>query len=693
MVLLNVILPIGVALVCILIYHFAFRRAKKVAETAAGNSVDEIIDTLPALYYLEELVTDDNGTVVDLKICKCNKRCLDFIPSGESPVGKYSSDFFPGGQSAFIGAANSAKQLGTPINFQYYEVGTGVYYDCVAKIRQGTSFIEYFLIDSSNLHKTQEALSGLRRQMELSLEISHVTPIKMYVDTQLITCLLLDKEAATELNLKNITVSGDELFAKFTPEDRDNLRQQLDMLVDGKLDRVKYDMECEEDRGDGLKTEWYEVRVVVGERDANGKPKTLEGSIQLVTKRKNMERVLTDAKKKAEELNSLKSAFLANMSHEIRTPLNAIVGFSELLCAAETKEEQEEYSRIIQANSGQLLQLVNDILDLSKIEAGTMEFIDKDFDLNTIMKETEETLRLRLDPEKPVTLNCELGLPECTLHLDHNRLVQVVTNLVTNAIKYTDSGTITMGYAQKGNMLQFYVKDTGCGIDPKHINDIFDRFVKLNAFIKGNGLGLSICKSIVTKFGGKIWAESELGKGSTFYFTIPYDPAATKHEQPRHTVHEAQQPANPASPMAHTTVPDNQKVKILVAEDNESNYKLVSAILSREYNLFHAWNGKEAVEAFDTFKPKLVIMDINMPVMDGYEASALIKKKSPKTPILALTAYATSADEEKILAAGMDAYMSKPVCMPQLRMRLKDLLKAAEDGGPNPIGGGVSEDG
>ena len=676
MVLYNVILPILVALVCILIYHFAIRRNNKKIETAADSKVDNIIDTLPALYYLEDMVCDDNGMVVDLKIEKVNARCFDFIPKGESPIGKYSSDFFPAGQSAFVGAANSAKQLGTPVNFQYYEVKTGVYYDCVAKHRKGTNFIEFFLIDSSNLHKTQEALNGLRRQMEISLEISHITPIKMYCDTQLITCLQLDDEHSIgHDNLKNVTLSGNELFAKFDVADRETLQHQLDDLRDGKIKRVKYDMQCHEDRGNGMREEWYEVRVVVGERDSNGTPKTLEGSIQLVTKRKNMEKMLTEAKKKAEELNSLKSAFLANMSHEIRTPLNAIVGFSELLISAETPEEQQEYSRIIQSNSSQLLQLVGDILDLSKIEAGTMEFIDKDFDLNTVMKETEESLRLRLDPEKPVTMHCELGLPKCTLHLDHNRLVQVVTNLVTNAIKYTDSGSITMGYLLKGKLLEFYVRDTGMGIDPKHINDIFDRFVKLNAFIKGNGLGLSICKSIITRFGGKIWAESELGKGSTFYFTIPYDPSkqnndTTKEPEPK--------PVEVAPAMSHSVTPDDKKIKILVAEDNESNYKLVSAILSREYNLCHAWNGKEAVEMFDEFKPKLIIMDINMPVMDGYEAADIIKKKAPKIPILALTAYATSADEEKILAAGMDAYMSKPVCMPQLRMRLKDLLKAAE---------------
>ena len=675
MILYNVILPIALALACILIYHFAFRHAKKVEKTDENKGVDDIIDSLPILYYLEEMVCDNNGTVVDLKVCKINKRCLDFIPGRVSPVGKYSSDFFQGGQSAFLGAANSAKQLGNLVNFQYFEKDTNIFYDCVAKIRPNTNLVEYFLIDCSNLHKTQDALQGLRRQMEQALEISHITPIKIYVDTRLITRLELDREGASDQALKYVTTDCDETFAKFSQESRDELRHLLDDLINGSIERVKYDMECSEDRGNGVQTEWYEVRVVPGERDANDRLKTLEGSIQLVTKRKHMEKVLTDAKKKAEELNSLKSAFLANMSHEIRTPLNAIVGFSELLCGADTKEEQEEYSRIIQSNSGQLLQLINDILDISKIEAGNMEFIDKDFDVNAMLKETEESLRLRLDPDKPVTLRCELGLPKCTLNLDRNRMVQVITNLVTNAIKYTDSGTITMGYRQKGNMLEFYVKDTGSGIDPNHLEDIFGRFVKLNAFMKGNGLGLSICKSIVTKFGGKIWAESELGKGSTFFFTIPYDSTAKEKEDSEPVVEE---PKQPIQPMSHKVIAEDQKVRILVAEDNESNFKLVSAILSREYNLFHAWNGKEAVEAFDTFKPKLVIMDINLPVMDGYEASAIIKKKSPNTPILALTAYATSADEEKILASGMDAYMAKPVCMPQLRMRLKDLLKKSE---------------
>lgn len=677
------ILPVIVAVACIFAYSLITKKLNKSQNAADDNRScgDDVLDNVSLLFFLQEMICDKSGNVVDFNIVKVNKPVLKSSLRGETtPVGKRSSEYYPDGLEVFTAAANSAIQFGQPINFQYMHQSCNIYYDCVARVREKTNCVEFYLIDSTNLHKTQEALCGMRRQMQIALEVSHVTPIKMFVNSQLITCQMLDDEklrdgrSHDERALRNVTMTGDELFSKFSEETRRELRGLLDDLRDDKIQRVKYDMSCEEDRGKGIRKEWYEIRVVVGERDANGKPAVLEGSIQLVTKRKMMEQCLTEAKNKAEELNKLKTAFLANMSHEIRTPLNAIVGFSELLVGADTKEVQQEYSRIIQSNSEQLLQLVGDILDLSKIEAGTMEFVDKDFELNLVMKEVEESMRLRLDPDKPVTMRCELGLPKCMLHCDTHRFVQVLTNLITNAIKYTDSGNIVMGYSLKGKFLEFYVKDTGSGIDKKHLNDIFDRFVKLNAFVKGSGLGLSISKSIVNRFGGKIWAESELGKGSTFYFTMPYDPMSCKQEEPK-----CEEPKPEPQFKEQPVKPEKEKPHVLVAEDNESNYKLVSAILSREYKLYHAWNGQEAVDIFDECKPEIVIMDINMPVMDGYQASALLKKHSPKTPILALTAYATSADEEKILAAGMDAYMSKPVCMPQLRMRIKELIMASKN--------------
>ena len=387
------------------------------------------------------------------------------------------------------------------------------------------------------------------------------------------------------------------------------------------------------------------------------------GSRQVITKRKMMEEELRAAKRQAEESNRLKSSFLSNMSHEIRTPLSAIVGFSELLVNAETEDERTEYVHIIENNSDLLLQLVNDILDLSKIEAGTVEFTYTDFDLNKLMKEIFDSTQLRLaSMEKPVTLSYATGMEQCIIHSERNRLTQLITNLLTNAIKFTDNGSISFGYEHRDTQLYFYVKDTGCGIEKERQKDIFERFVKLNSHKQGTGLGLSICKSIAETLGGKIGVESEVGKGSTFWFIIPYKSA----EEVLQKVASSK-----------TVIPSSQQVNILVAEDNESNYKLIKAILSKEYNLFHAWNGQEAVEMFSKCHPQLILMDINMPVMDGYEATREIRKLSTDVPILALTAYAYASDEERILNSGMNSYMSKPVNTQQLRKRVDSLLRQA----------------
>ena len=230
------------------------------------------------------------------------------------------------------------------------------------------------------------------------------------------------------------------------------------------------------------------------------------------------------AKEKAEESNRLKSSFLANMSHEIRTPLNAIVGFSQLIPTAETPEEAAEYNRIINVNNELLLQLIGDILDLSKIEAGTLEFVYSDFDLNDFMRSEESTMRLRMiNPS--VQLLFDSSIPNCCIHSEKNRLAQVLTNFISNAIKFTEQGSIRFGYRldeKRKDFLYFYVTDTGSGIPKSEQAAIFDRFVKLNDFAQGTGLGLSICQVIIEQLGGEIGVNSEEEKGSTFWFTIPY---------------------------------------------------------------------------------------------------------------------------------------------------------------------------
>ena len=242
-----------------------------------------------------------------------------------------------------------------------------------------------------------------------------------------------------------------------------------------------------------------------------------------ITQLKETEKQLTLAKEKAENADLSKSAFLANMSHEIRTPLNAITGFAEVLASANTEEEKAQYQEIIKMNADLLLQLVNDILDMSKIEAGTLEFVYTKVDINLLLSDLRQLFQMRVnDAGKNIRIIAEPSLPSCSIETDRNRVAQVLSNFTTNAIKFTQEGTISIGYEARDTELYFYVTDSGAGIPADKLPEVFGRFVKLNKDKNGTGLGLSISKTIVNKLEGQIGADSVEGKGSTFWFTIPY---------------------------------------------------------------------------------------------------------------------------------------------------------------------------
>lgn len=252
---------------------------------------------------------------------------------------------------------------------------------------------------------------------------------------------------------------------------------------------------------------------------SNGKPLLLALWRDVTTKRA-IEKRLEEAREKAELSDKLKSKYLADMSHEIRTPLNAITGFSELMAFADTDEERKTYYEVIKANNQLLMQLINDILDLSKIEADAIKISYAPIDLNEMLDTTCTSVKLRMP--KGVELIIEKGLENCTFYTDYIRLLQLINNLVNNAIKNTKKGSITIGYKPlEDNRIYFYVKDTGRGIAEEQLHDLFDRFVKINDYVEGIGLGLAICKSLVTKMGGTIFVESQLDKGSTFSFILP----------------------------------------------------------------------------------------------------------------------------------------------------------------------------
>ena len=384
-----------------------------------------------------------------------------------------------------------------------------------------------------------------------------------------------------------------------------------------------------------------------------------------ITNMQNIEQELVQARIKAEQSDRLKTAFLANMSHEIRTPLNAIVGFSRLMTIADNAEDEKLYSDIINQNSEILLQLINDILDLAKIEAGTLEYIRYPMDLGELCRNVYEMHKDRV--QTGVVLILDNKDTSLIINEDQNRIMQVVTNLITNAIKFTFKGEIRFGFEVRKEYIDFYVKDTGMGISEEKIKMIFERFVKLNTFVQGTGLGLAICRVIVEKLGGEITAESKLNEGSTFRFTIPYKAGKKCPESEKAT----------KCPESGSTEPRKvlQRRTVLVAEDVDSNFLLLKTLLGKRCNLLWAKNGEDAVNQFKEHQPDLILMDIKMPHMDGLEATRLIRSYSKEVPIVALTAFAFESDKDRAIEAGCDDFLTKPVSQNALEKVLDKYVK------------------
>lgn len=449
------------------------------------------------------------------------------------------------------------------------------------------------------------------------------------------------------------------VYKHVNSSDRAEVLESIRQVKAGEIDSFSHDLRIDADG----RQKWTRINVM--RNPLNNDPSKIEMVCVNydITELKETEKNLIEAKNKAEVSDRLKSAFLANMSHEIRTPLNAIVGFSNLIAETEDPDERREYVAIVQENNELLLKLISDILDLSKIEAGTLEFNDVEFDVNQMCQEIVRSLSLKV-LDKPVELRFGDHLPECRLVGDKTRITQVLINFINNALKFTREGSVTLGYrCDDGMMLTFYVEDTGTGIPEQEQESVFERFVKLNSFVQGTGLGLAISKSIVEQMGGRIGLNSEPGKGSCFWFTHPY--IRTRSVSAVASDAEMRQPG----------VSEGKMPVVLVAEDTDSNFLLVSLILKKGYEVLRAHNGAEAVRMCREFAPDVVLMDMKMPVMDGLEATRQIREAGSSVPIIAVTAYAYDSDRAKALDVGCDDYIAKPLTGDVLKKKLRKHLK------------------
>lgn len=375
--------------------------------------------------------------------------------------------------------------------------------------------------------------------------------------------------------------------------------------------------------------------------------------------------------REAEKASRMKSLFLANMSHEIRTPLNAIEGFSRIIAETESLEERMQFLEIIETNNSRLGYLINEILDLSRIEAGEIAIRKAPTDLNKMCESIKQIFKFKLKDNVKLTED----VPEraVMLNTDGNRLIQVFSNLISNALKHTDRGSVTFGYRPVNDHhdIEFYVKDTGTGIAPEDIERIFHTYVSKDAESQTNsfGLGLSLSNILVEKLGGKISVRSQLGQGATFFWTLPLD---------GYFIHGRKEPQ--VTTLTKTLRMDanggtNKMKLILIAEDEDSNYELLRNVLSKRYRLLRAKNGIEAVTLNEEEKPALILMDIRMPDMNGLDATRIIKEVNSDTPVIALSAYAYDEYIKEALAAGCDRFIAKPICIETLINTIKEYLK------------------
>ena len=417
------------------------------------------------------------------------------------------------------------------------------------------------------------------------------------------------------------------------------LKSIHECLKNNKLIEIEYPVDLHEQRF------YYQARIVPFDKNR------ALALIHDISDRVRRSKELMEAKRKAEEADRMKTLFLANMSHEIRTPLNAIVGFSEMISFAESEEEKKEYLEIIQKNSSLLLQLINDILDLSRIESGKSEMHLGPVSLSALLTEIGKVHRLKMSDI--VQLKVIPPKEDIMIHTDRNRLTQVLSNFMSNAIKNTPKGSITLGVELDEEWIRLYVTDTGCGIAEDKLPLIFNRFEKLNDFVQGTGLGLPICKSIVERLGGRIGVTSEVGKGSTFSVYLHSNVCSVIQNAP------------------------NETKKILVADESEIAFLQLNAVLKKDYEMLWARDGEEAMDSFLYDRPDLVLVSMKLPKWDGVQVIEAIRRVSASVPIVAVTEHSCYTDQQRARQAGCNEVIAKPYPLEGLKERVERFLKDA----------------
>ncbi|RLD88715.1 MAG: hypothetical protein DRJ09_07870 [Bacteroidetes bacterium] len=650
---------------CIAVYepvdgcsNFKFVEFNPMAEKAENISRDEVMG---------KLVSDVFPGVIDFGLFEVFQQVCKTGKPQHFPIGIYQDNRIKGYRENYVYKLSSGEIV-------------AVYQDVTERKRHELAQeIVYNISNAVNSSKNVEDLiAQIQQEVSKVMDASnfYVALYDEKADTFLMPYYYDEKDNFTVAPAKNtlskfVIKTGKSLLAN--SDVKKKLEQEGKLTRQGSRSKVWLGVPL---KSEGIVIGVVAVQNYVDENAYTTKDvKMLEfiaDQISISIQRKKNEDELREALNKAEEADRLKSAFLANMSHEIRTPMNGILGFAALLKEPDLSgEEIQKYTDVIQISGDRMLNIINNLIDISKIEAGQMKIYITSCNVN----EQLQYLKMMFFPEvekKQLTIHSVPGLPdtESIIKTDTEKLYAILTNLIKNAVKYTHEGSIEFGYIKKADALQFYVKDTGIGIPKNRQEAIFDRFVQADIedrqVYEGAGLGLSISKAFVDMLGGRIWVESIEGEGSKFYFTIPYIPVSNDNNTSGMALQSDKQ-------MNDKSV---KKVNILIAEDEPVSTSYLAEITKAISNkIYYADNGVTALEQFEKHPDiDLILMDMKMPVMNGFEATKKIRETNKDIVIIAQTAYALKNDREKTLAAGCTDYIAKPVNKDELIKLIKKYI-------------------
>lgn len=607
---------------------------------------------------LHEIITDENGTPVDYVFLDINDKYTKLLGvTREMAIGRRIREVMPKVEQYWIDIFCKVALTGEPSYYENYLETTGKYYSTYSYSPKKNQFA----VLVNDITERKQAEHDLREKEVQYRNLANTGLALIWTSGPDKLCTYFNEPWLEFTGRKLEQEIGNGWAEGVHPDDFDRC---LNTYVTAFDKHVPFEMEYRMRHHSG-EYRWI-LDMGTPNFNSNGEFIGYIGHCFDISERKHIERDLIIAKEHAEESDRLKSAFLANMSHEIRTPMNGILGFAEILKEQDlTGEEQQNYIDIIQNSGKRMLNIINDIIDISKIEAGLMKMAIKETNINEQIKYIYTFFKPEVEA-KGMKLSFQISLPakEATIKTDREKLYAILTNLVKNAIKYTDEGSIEFGYILKTDTLpgelEFYIKDTGIGIPKERQEAIFERFIQAdiedNKARQGAGLGLTISKTYVEMLGGKIRVESQEGIGSTFYFTLPYNAV------PEEII---VLPKDFTFDKAKNQV---KNLKILIAEDDEVSGMLIEIALKMfGKSILKAQNGLEAVEISRTNPDiDLILMDIQMPKMNGYEATRQIRQFNKEVIIIAQTACGLSGDREIALAAGCDDYIAKPVSKAEL---------------------------